>query len=430
MPIDESLTIRKIQRHVVPLLMICYFAAYLDRVNLSFAALTMNSDLGLTPRIFGAGAGIFFIGYVLFELPSNLMMRRFGARRWFARIMLTWGICSLLFAFVAGTTSFLTLRFLLGVAEAGFFPGVMFFLTSWFPAEYRARVIGAFAVALPASAALGAPVSGFILGLDGTLGLRGWQWLFILEALPSLVLSIVVLRTLVDSPREAPWLADDERAWLQTRLDRERGSDDAGVDRHDTHNALTALRNPRVWLLGFIYCGIVAANYGVSFFLPQIVRGFGVSVTVVGLLSALPFVAGALGMLWWGARSDHRRERYWHLLVPSIVAVAGLLLAALTDQSALKLGGLICAGFGAFANLPVFWTFPSVMISNAEAPAGLAVISSIGNIAGFAAPYAVGYFKQLTGTFSSGMIALAVFVLIALLVAAKTLRKPAVPRFR
>lgn len=429
MAIDEHATVRKIQRNIVPLLMICYFAAYLDRVNLSFAALTMNADLGISPVMFGAGAGIFFLGYVLFEVPSNLMLKRFGAHRWFARIMLSWGVVSLLFAFVSGTRGFLGLRFLLGVAEAGFFPGVMLLLSTWFPARHRARVIAAFAVALPASAALGAPLSGFILGLDGMLGLKGWQWLFLLEAIPSLVLGVVVWRKLADSPAEARFLDDAERRWLLDTLATE-GTAIAGGDRtaagqeaHGGYGARAALANPHVWLLGFVYCGIVAANYGVAFFLPQIVRAFGVTLFVVGLLSALPFVAGAAGMIWWGSRSDRHRERYWHLLVPSLIAAIALVAAALTEVPALKLGALIVAGFGAFANLPVFWTYPSIVLPRAQAPAGIAVISSVGNIAGFAAPYAVGYLKQSTGTFSSGMIGLAVFVLIALAVGALTLRE-------
>jgi len=423
MAVNEAETIHKIRRYIVPLLMVCYFAAYLDRVNLSFAALSMNSDLGLSPAVFGAGAGIFFLGYVLFEVPSNLALRRFGARRWFARIMLTWGVLSLLFAFVRNTPEFLGLRFLLGVAEAGFYPGVMLFLTTWFPAEYRGRMIGAFAVALPASAAIGAPLSGLIMNLHGALGLRGWQWLFILEAVPSLVLGFVLLRKLVDSPREAPWLDTQQRAWLEHTLEAER----RGLPQSDGHGTWHALCNPRVWALGFIYCGIVAANYGVSFFLPQIVRAFGVSMTAVGILSALPFAAGALGLLWWGARSDRKRERRWHLLIPGIVAVIALSVAAFTDNPPFRLAALIVAGFGAFANLPVFWTLPSAMLANDEAPAGIAVVSSIGNIAGFAAPYAVGALKGMTGTFSSGMYALAAFITVTVLVAAWIVRTHSTP---
>ena len=415
----ERDTIAKIRRHILPLLMLCYFAAYLDRVNLSFAALSMNEELGFSPAIFGAGAGIFFLGYVLFEVPSNLALRRFGARRWFARIMLTWGVLSFLFAFIHTKAQFLGLRFLLGVAEAGFFPGVMLYLTHWFPSGYRARVIGAFAVAIPASAGIGAPLSGWLLNLHGAGGLSGWQWLFIIEAIPSLILGFVVLRVLVDTPADAAWLHDDERRWLTATLADERRAQPL-TSGHA--GAWQALCNRRVWLLGFIYCGIVAANYGVTFFLPQIVRAFGASFTAVGLLSALPFVAAAIGVLWWGARSDRLRERRWHLLIPGMVAVLALIVAALTDNPPLRLGALIAGGFGAFANLPVFWTIPPAMLTEAEAPAGIAVVSSIGNVAGFVAPYVVGVLRQATGNFASGMLALAAFIAVTVVTAAIMLR--------
>ncbi|KAA1014240.1 MFS transporter [Paraburkholderia panacisoli] len=419
MAINETDTIAKIRRHILPLLMLCYFAAYLDRVNLSFAALSMNEELSFSPAVFGAGAGIFFLGYVLFEVPSNLALRRFGARRWFARIMLTWGVLSFLFAFIHTKGQFLGLRFLLGVAEAGFFPGVMLYLTHWFPSAYRARVIGAFAVAIPASAGIGAPLSGWILNLHGAGGLSGWQWLFIIEAIPSLILGFVVLRVLVDSPANATWLRDDERRWLTATLADERRAQPLPSGHA---GAWQALSDPRVWLLGFIYCGIVAANYGVTFFLPQIVRAFGASFTAVGLLSALPFVAAAIGVLWWGARSDRMRERRWHLLIPGIVAVLALIVAALTDNPPLRLGALIAGGFGAFANLPVFWTIPPAMLAESEAPAGIAVVSSIGNVAGFVAPYVVGVLRQTTGNFASGMLALAAFIAVTVVMAAIMLR--------
>ena len=414
MAIDEKRTLRRVSWHIVPLLMLCYFAAYLDRVNLSFAALSMNSALGLSATVFGAGAGIFFVGYVLFEVPSNLALQRFGARRWFARIMLVWGVISLLFAFVHSETQFLTLRFLLGAAEAGLYPGAMLLLTRWFPAAYRARMIAAFAVALPASAAIGAPLSGLILNMNGVGGLQGWQWLFILEALPSLVLGLVVLRYMVDSPNQAKWLSPEEKQWMEGVQEAERRA----LPPSTKHGLWQGMRSANAWLLGFIYCGIVASNYGVSFFLPQIVKSFGVSVTAVGLLTALPSVVGAVGLLWWGARSDKRRERRWHLLIPGIIAVLALLVAAAFPEPPIRFAALLFCGFGAFANLPVFWTFPAVMLSEAEAPAGIALVSSVGNVAGFIAPYAVGALKDVTGTFSSGMVALAVFIGITMAIAA------------
>jgi MFS transporter, ACS family, tartrate transporter len=416
---SEGDTISKIRRRVVPLLMFSYFAAYLDRVNISFAALSMNSELGLSSAVFGAGAGIFFLGYVLFEVPSNLAMRRFGARSWFARIMLSWGVLSLLFAFVRSVPEFLTLRFFLGVAEAGFYPGVMLFLTRWFPRAYLGRMIGAFAVALPASAAIGAPLSGLLLTLDGVAGLRGWQWLFIVEAVPSILLGLVLLKYLPNGPSDAGWLERGEKRWLADTLDKENGNSHT---RPESSALSKAIRNPYVWVLGFVYCGIVAANYGVSFFLPQIVRAFGLEVQWIGVVSALPYVAGSIGVLWWGARSDKRNERRRHLLFPGFVAVIALCVVAFVDIPSIKLFALVVAGFGAFANLPVFWTFPPSLLSEEERPAGIAIVSSIGNIAGFGAPYAVGALKDLTGSFSSGMLALAAFIAVTLCVAA-TIRR-------
>ncbi|MGQ7935292.1 MULTISPECIES: MFS transporter [Paraburkholderia] len=413
--INETKTIAKIRWRLVTLLMLSYFAAYLDRVNLSFAALSMNHELGFSASVFGAGAGIFFLGYVLFEVPSNLALSRFGARRWFARIMLTWGVISLLFVFVRSVPGFFGLRFLLGAAEAGFYPGVILVLTRWFPVSYRARMVGFFSMALPVSAAIGAPLSGLILNLHGLAGLSGWQWLFIIEALPSFVMSVVLLRTLADSPEKAGWLSDQERKWLTQKLSEERKS----LPQSGEHRGVArALRNPLVWLFGFVYAGIVAANYGVSFFLPQIVRAFGLSVSMVGVISALPSVAGAIGLLWWGARSDRLHERRWHLLIPGIIVVLALVVVASTDYPPVRLAALIVCGFGAFANVPVFWTLPPSVISDSEVPAGIAVISSIGNVAGFAAPYAVGALKELTGTFATGMLALAIFIALTICVGA------------
>ena len=403
----EAATIRKITWRLVPLLAVSYFAAYLDRVNLSFAGAPMSRDLGFSASIFGLGAGIFFLGYVAFELPSNLALRRVGARRWFARIMASWGVVSLLFAFIGGTTSFLILRFLLGAAEAGFFPGVVLYLTTWFPAAHRARVIGIFAVALPASTALGAPLSGFVMGLDGVWGLHGWQWLFLTEALPSLALAVVLLKCLPDGPANAAWLAASEKAWLVRTLE-----DEHNVAPERGHPIAGALKDWRVWLLGLVYCGIVAGNYGISFWLPQIVGGFGLSVMTVSLLAGLPYAVGAIGMIWWSRNSDRLRERRWHVVIPGLITAIALVLSAMTNDLAVKMICLSVAGFGAFANLPVFWTLPSTFLSVSGAAAGIAVISSIGNVAGFAAPFAMGWLKDLTNSFSTGLVCLGVFVLL------------------
>src|SRR5580765_5397212 len=264
----EQRTIAKVSARLVPFLIVCYFVAYLDRVNVSFAALTMNKDLGLSASAFGFGAGIFFLAYFLFEVPSNLFLERVGARKWIARIMFTWGVLSGGMAFISGETGFYVVRVLLGIAEAGFFPGIIFYLTLWFPAVYRARIVGYFMAAIPLSTVIGAPVSGLLLGLDGGLGLKGWQWLFVLEAAPALVLSVVVFFYLTDRPADATWLQPDERAWLVARLEDERLKREA-VRRY---SVAQALMDPKVLLLSLVYFGGVATNYGLSFFLPQIVK--------------------------------------------------------------------------------------------------------------------------------------------------------------
>jgi MFS transporter, ACS family, tartrate transporter len=405
----EQQTVGKVSSRLVPFLILCYFIAYLDRVNVSFAALTMNKDIGLSASAFGFGAGIFFLAYFLFEVPSNLFLERFGARKWIARIMFTWGLLSGAMAFVVGEYSFYVLRALLGVAEAGFFPGIIFYLTLWFPAVYRARIIGYFMAAIPLSTVIGAPMSGFLLGLDGIMGLKGWQWLFIIEAAPALVLSVVVYFYLPDRPTDATWLADGERSWLIGRLEEERRRRESV--RH--FSVTEALLNAKVLALSLVYFGCVAVNYGLSFFLPQIVKAFGVSNLQAGFISALPYAVGLLGIVWWGRRSDRLLERRFHLAFPLFLASAGIGLSTVFDNPTLKMISLSIAGFGIFANLPVFWTFPTAFLSGAAAAGGIAMINSIGNLAGFGGPYAMGRFKDLTGTYTVGLLSLSAVGLIA-----------------
>jgi len=398
----ERSTIAKVSARLVPFLVICYFVAYLDRVNVSFAALTMNRDLGLSASQYGFGAGIFFIAYFIFEVPSNLLLERFGARKWIARIMFTWGLISGAMAFVGGPTSFYVLRALLGVAESGFFPGIIFYLTLWFPAVYRARIIGYFMAAIPLSTVLGAPVSGLLLGLDGFMGMKGWQWLFIIEAAPSLVLAGFVLFYLTDRPADATWLQPDERAWLVRRLDAEYAQ---RTTRHD-FSVMQALMNPKVLALSVVYFGAVATNYGLSFFLPQIVKAFGLTNFQTGLVSALPYAVGLVSIVWWGHRSDRLRERRFHAAFPLAVAAAGIAASTVFDNPALKMLALSIAGFGIFGNLPVFWTLPTAFLSGAAAAGGIALINSIGNLAGFAGPYAMGAIKDWTGGYTAGLLCL------------------------
>jgi ACS family tartrate transporter-like MFS transporter len=399
----ERRTIARVSARLIPFLVTCYFVAYLDRVNVGFAALTMNQDLHLSASAFGLGAGIFFIAYFFLEVPSNLLLERVGARRWIARIMFTWGIVSAATAFVRGETSFYTVRVLLGIAEAGFFPGIIFFLTLWFPAVYRARMIGFFMAAIPLSTVIGAPISGLLLGLDGFGGLRGWQWLFILEALPALGLSFVVYFYLTDRPEDATWLAPDERAWLTARLAQENATRRAAR----SYTVRQALADPRVLALSFVYFGATATNYGLSFFLPQIVKAFGVSNAQTGLITALPYVAGTIAIVWLPRHSDRTLERRFHMALPLLVASAGIAVSTALPDPVLKMVALTIAGAGIFSCLPIFWTLPTSFLTGAAAAGGIALINAIGNLAGFAGPYVVGLLKDATGSYTPGLLSLA-----------------------
>ena len=405
----EARTMAKVTARLVPFLIVCFFVAYLDRVNVSFAALTMNKDLGLSASAFGFGAGIFFLAYFLFEVPSNLLLERVGARKWIARIMFTWGVLSGAMAFVVGERSFYVVRVLLGIAEAGFFPGVIFFLTLWFTAVYRARVVGYFMAAIPLSTVIGAPVSGLLLGLDGFMGMKGWQWLFILEAAPALILSVIVYFFLTDRPADATWLAPEERAWLTGRLEQER-------EMVRRYTVTEALLNPKVLALSLVYFGAVATNYGLSFFLPQIVKAFGVSNFQAGLVAALPYAVGLVSIVLWGRRSDRKLERRLHLAFPLFVASAGIAISTALDNPTLKMAALSVAGFGIFGCLPVFWTFPAAFLSGAAAAGGIALINSIGNLAGFVGPYAMGRIKDVTGSYTGGLLSLSAAGFIAMIV--------------
>ncbi|HXT28104.1 MAG TPA: MFS transporter [Vicinamibacterales bacterium] len=408
----EDRTIARASARLVPFLILCFFVAYLDRVNVGFAALTMNRDLGLSAAAYGFGAGVFFITYSLFEVPSNLLLERMGARRWIARIMLTWGILSGATAFIQGETSFYAVRMLLGIAEAGFFPGIIFYLTLWFPAVYRARIIGAFLAAVPLATVIGAPVSGLLLGFDGVMGLRGWQWLFLLEAVPALILSVVVFFYLTDRPADATWLAPEERAWLVSRLRQEQQKRESVR----TYNVVQALCNPKVLALSLVYFGAVANNYGLSFFLPQIVKAFGGSNAQAGLVTAIPYVAGAIGAVWWGRHSDATRERRFHLVAALLLGSIGIAVSTAIDDPVLKIAVLCAAGFGIFGSLPVFWTLPTAFLGGAAAAGGIALINSIGNLAGFVAPFVVGSIKDATGGFTGGLLCVSAASLVAAMI--------------
>jgi MFS transporter, ACS family, tartrate transporter len=399
----EARTMRKVLRHLIPLAIVCYFVNYLDRVNLSFAALEMNKDLGFTATVYGFGAGVFFIAYFLLETPSNLILVRVGARRWIARIMFTWGLLSGAMAFVQGETSFYIIRFLLGAAEAGFFPGMLFYLSLFFPAAYRGRMVSTFMVATAFSAVFGAPVSSLILYMNGFGGLKGWQWVFIAEAVPALIMSIIILVFLKDSPSEASWLDDDERAWLVARQAAERRQREA------VHNlsVLQVLHNPRVVALGLSGFGIAYSTYGIVYFLPQIVKAFGLTNMQTGLVSAIPFLVAAVGMIWYGRRSDRSMERRSHCAIAFLTCALGLVATALLPSPTLRLIALCVAAFGAWSTLPVFWSMPTAFLSGAAAAAGVAYINSIANIAGFVGPFVMGWIKDATGSFDGGLLVIA-----------------------
>ncbi|GAC1344090.1 MAG: MFS transporter [Acetobacteraceae bacterium] len=408
----ETRTIARVTKRLVPFLIVCYFVAYLDRVNVGFAALTMNRDLGISQTAYGFGAGIFFLSYFLFEVPSNLFLERFGARKWIARIMITWGLLSGATAFVTGEYTFYLVRFLLGFAEAGFFPGIIFYLTLWFPATYRARIIGYFMAAIPLSSVLGAPVSGALLGLDGVSGLHGWQWLFIVEAVPAVVLSVVVFFYLTDRPADATWLPADGRSWLGARLEQEQRQREAA--KHFT--VMQALLNPRVLALSLVYFGAVACNYGIGFFLPQIVKGFGLSNLQTGFVTAVPYMVGVVGIVYWGRRSDRTGERKFHTAFALLLAGTGILASTFLPDPTMKMIALSAAAFGVFGCLPVFWTLPTSFLSGAAAAGGIAIINSIGNLSGFFGPYLVGYIKDATGGFEGGLQCLAAMGFAAMII--------------
>ena len=409
----ETSTIRAISWRLIPFLVVAYFFSYLDRVNLGFAALTMNAELKFTPTIFAWGAGIFFIGYFIFEVPSNLALEKFGASRWIARIMVTWGIISALMSLVSGERSFYLLRFLLGVAEAGFFPGIILYLTYWYPAEYRARFLAAFAIAVPVSTVIGAPVSGLLLGLDGVMGLRGWQWLFIIEGVPSVLLGIVTWFYLTDRPGHANWLTNEQKAWLAARLDAEIAAKQAA--KHLTLGA--ALSSPKVIALSLIYFGFVGALYGMQFWLPQIVKAFGLTNAQTGFVTAIPYLFGTIAMILWARHSDATRERVFHVGAPLLLTAAALGASSYMTDPAMTMVVLTVAAIGVFCTFGVFWTLPTAWLSGTAAAGAIALINSIGNLAGFGGPYLIGWVKETTGNTSTGLLVLALLPLVGGLLA-------------
>ena len=416
---DESVgatTIRKVTRRLIPFLILCYFAAYLDRVNLSFAAATMNRDLGFSPAVYGWGAGVFFLGYALFEAPANYALHRVGARIWIARIMLSWGLVSALTAFVRDAGSFYAVRFLLGVTEAGFMPGVILYLTWWTPAALRGRILAAFLFAVPAATVAGAPLSELLLTFaDGALGLRGWQWLFIVEALPAIALGLATLFILTDRPAHATWLTAEERAWLVYEVGAPPPSGAEG----DWGGVRAALVDPRVPALGLAYFGVVFALYGLSMWLPQIIGGYRLGTGAATAATAAPFAVGALAMLVWGRLADRSGRHVRFVAIAAGVAALGLFAAAGTSTLAGALVAICIAAAGVFSVLPTFWAMVSPLFGGVGAAIAIALINSIGNLAGFLGPWAVGWIRETTGGYPAALLALGCGALVS---AAITLR--------
>jgi len=401
----ERATLRAVSRRLIPFLFILYVVSFLDRVNVGFAALEMNRDLGLSPAVYGFGAGIFFLGYSLFEVPSNLILARTGARVWIARIMITWGLIAAGMMFVRGPASFYALRFLLGIAEAGFFPGIIFYLSEWFPSDARARAIARFMTAIPVSGMIGGPISGALMGLSGRLGLTGWQWLFLLEGVPAVVLGVAVLCFLPDRPESAAWLEPEQRKWLVERLAIERGR----CVVHHGFSVARALSSGVVWQLGLlVFLSISFGQYALALWLPQIVRGFsGLSTLQVGFVSAIPNFVAVIAMVIVAVHSDRTGERCLHIAAASSVAAAGFLGCALVRSPALSVMFLSIASAGLLSAHGPFWPLPSKFLTGSAAAGGIALINSLANLSGFAGPYAIGLLNGASGNFRSGLLLLA-----------------------
>lgn len=410
-------TIRKVTVRLVPFLGLLYFVNYLDRVNIGFAGPSgMKDDLGLSETVFGFASGIFFLGYLVLEVPSNLALHRFGARRWIARIMLTWGVIATAMAFVPNPSVLILLRFALGVAEAGFFPGILLYLTYWFPQRYRARIVALFMVAVPVSTALGSTLSSLIIRYgDDVVGLSGWRFMFLVQGLPALLLAFATWFYLTDRPERAGWLTPGERDWLADELAEERRS----IERTERWTIRRSLTSRRVLGFAAIYGGIVYGLYALGFFLPTIVAGFqqqyGTHYSVVqrGLITAIPYVIGAVAMVWWGRHGDRTGERRWHVALPAVIGGLAIPVALYLNNPFAAMTAVTVCAVGVLSALPTFWALPGTFLSGAAAASGIALINSLGNISGFAAPYITGWLADLTGTQRAGLWVVGVSMVLA-----------------
>lgn len=406
----EAAVLRKNAWRFLPVLTIAYIVNYLDRTSLSIAALTMNHDLGLTATQFGYAAGMFFVGYCLFEIPSNLALYRFGARRWFARIMITWGLASAATALVVGPLSFYLVRFILGVAEAGFFPGVAFFLATWFPKEYRARILALFLIGIPASSLIGNPLAGLTLELHGFLGLQGWQWLFILLSAPAVVLGFVLYGVLANTPDDAHWLTPEERATLKNMLAAEQR------EKQQTR-LLPALKDIRVLILAATQFGLIVGSYGIGIWLPQIIKTKALTNLQVSMLVAIPYLFATIGPIFWAAYADKHNSKISNVALGALLAVAGLALSMASHSLVVSLTGITLALVGINAARAIFWSIPTRFLTGVAAAGGLAFINSIGTAGGFVGPAMIGVLKDATGSFSAGLLGMTGFLILSAVLA-------------
>ncbi len=411
----EARTLRRVAIRLLPILMALYFVNYLDRTNLGIAKTELSADLQLSATMFGLASGIFFIGYVLVEVPSNLALVRFGARRWLARIAVSWGIVAVALAFAPDAGWLLALRFLLGIAEAGLFPGVLFYLGHWFPAAYRARIVGAFMLAVPIASAVGTPLAAWLIQAGhGLFGLAGWRFMMICVGLPAVVLGGICWFYLTDRPADAHWLAEDERRWLVDVL----AAEDREVATTYSFPLRRALTSPRVWALAVVYFGVAYGLYALAFFLPSIIAGFkktfGVQLSIVevGLITAIPYVFAAAMMFFWSRHADRTREHVWHVAIPLLLGGLAIPVALYLRNPVAVMIPVIVAAMGVYGALPVFWALPSRFLTGAAAAGGIALINSFGNLGGFAAPYATGALSDLTGSNRAGMWAVGVIMVV------------------
>jgi ACS family tartrate transporter-like MFS transporter len=404
----EKSAMRKIYVRLLPFAILSYFLAYIDRINVSFAGLTMQGDLHMSATAFGFAAGTFYWGYFIFEVPSNVVMEKVGARLWIARIMITWGIFAGITAMVTGSTSFAVVRFFLGVAEAGFFPGIVLYFTYWFPAHHHARIVSGFLIGLPIAVAAGAPVSTAILSLDGLFGLRGWQVMYILEAIPTILIGVVTLFVLTDRPEQARFLTTEEKTWLAGKLAAERRAKEAVK----TFGMWQAMFDPKVLLLSLNYFGIVVASLGMLIFIPQIIKSIGVTSNMtVGWLTMIPYICGGIALVVWGRVSDRMHERRWNLLGACLVAAVGLFIAGYTMGTWWALVGMSVAAIGFYGSKGPFWAMPPMFLTGTAAAASIAWINSIGNLGGFFGPWYVGVMKDMTGSYAGGLYGLSLLCL-------------------